>query len=67
MLLLTKAGRSKSLSPERNGMTYTKPQIVSLGKARMLIGQVNPVKPPTPLPEGGVLRNRVLPAYELDE
>jgi len=45
-------------------VNYTKPQIVSLGEAKILIGQISPVKPPHCQFDGP---NHCLPAYDLDE
>ncbi len=46
-------------------MTYTKPQVNTLGDASTVIESINPQKPPVQMFEP--LTHRQLPAYDLDE
>jgi hypothetical protein len=47
-------------------MNYSKPEVNTLGQAEMVIEQINHLKPPTS-PFDGTQRNKLVPAYDLDE
>jgi hypothetical protein len=47
-------------------MNYRKPEIHTLGKAKAVIEQINPQKPPTSLIDNP-FKPGVPPAYDLDE
>jgi hypothetical protein len=47
-------------------MNYRKPEVNTLGDATTVIEQINGVKPPTS-PFDGTQRNKLVPAYDLDE